>query len=62
MIRIIFQDPDQGVLASRSIRYSNEHSKINWKEKFNKVCLIMGPVEPTDKENQVKMYKKYCFK
>ncbi len=22
----------------------------------------LGPAEPTDKENQVNMYKKYCFR
>ncbi len=61
----IFQDPDPfpGVLGSGSINYSNKHKKINWKGKFNKVvCLWLGPVGPTDKENQVEMLEKYCFK
>jgi hypothetical protein len=26
----------------------------------NTFCV--GPVEPNDKENEVKMYKKYCFR
>jgi hypothetical protein len=55
-------DPFQGVLGSGSVSYSNKHNKINWKRKFNKVCLLLGLVGPTDKENQVKMYKKYCFR
>jgi hypothetical protein len=29
--------------------------------RFNKVCFWLGPVGPTDKENQVKMYKKVLF-
>ncbi len=47
-IRKIFKDPDPlpGVLesGSRSVSYSNEHNKINWKGKFNKVlvCLLVG--------------------
>jgi hypothetical protein len=28
--------------GSRSISCSNEHNKINWKGKFNKVCLLVG--------------------
>jgi hypothetical protein len=27
-----------------------------------KYAFWLGPVGPTDKENQVKMYKKYCFR
>ncbi len=45
-IRIIFQDLDPGsvprCLGSGSINYSNEHNNINWKETFNKVCLLVG--------------------
>ncbi len=41
-------------VGSGSRRYSNEHNKINWKGIFNKVCLLLGPGGPTDKENQVK--------
>jgi hypothetical protein len=42
-IGIIFQVPDlfPGVLGSGSISYSNEHNKINWKGKFNEVCLLV---------------------
>jgi hypothetical protein len=29
-------------LGSGSISYSNEHNKIAWKGKFNKVCLLLG--------------------
>ncbi len=60
---MIFQDADPfpGVLGSGSVSYSNEHNKINWKGKFNKMryAFWFGPGGPTDKENQVKMYKKY---
>ncbi len=42
--------------------YSNEHNKINWQGKFNKVRLLFGPVGPTAEGNQVKMYKKCCFR
>jgi hypothetical protein len=31
-------------------------NKINWKEKFNKVCLCLGPTGPNNKENHVKIY------
>ncbi len=43
-IRIIFQDPEfvPRCLGSGSINYSNEHNKINWKGKFNKVGLLVG--------------------
>ncbi len=40
-------------------KYSNEHNKFNWKGKFTKYAFRLGPVGPTDKENQVKIYKKY---
>jgi hypothetical protein len=61
-ILIIFQDPDPGSIPGRlgsgSISHFNEHKEINWKYAF---CL--GPVGPTDKENQVNMYKiKNCFR
>ncbi len=59
----IFQYPDPGSVPgclgsrSRSIKYSNEQNKIIWKGKFNKYAVCFGPVGPTDKENQAKMYK-----
>jgi hypothetical protein len=31
-------------------------TKLTGRKNFNKVCLLVGPVEPADKENQVKMY------
>jgi hypothetical protein len=31
-------------------------------ENLTKNTFCMGPVRPTDKENQVKVYKKYCFR
>ncbi len=44
--------------------YNAEHNKINWKGKFNSVpyAFWLGLVGPTDKENQVKMYKKNFFR
>ncbi len=35
---------------------------MNWKENLTKYAFWLGSVEPTDKENQVKMYQKYCFR
>ncbi len=67
-IRIIFLDPDPGSVpecpgsGSGSISYANEHNKMNWKGKYNNYAFCFGPVRPTDKENQVKMYKKYCYR
>jgi hypothetical protein len=64
-IRIIFQDPDPfpSVLRSGSVyvSYSYEHNKINWKGQFNNLQYAWrsGPGGHTDKENQIKMYKKY---
>ncbi len=63
MLRTVFRirkDPYY-LPGSGSVSYSNEHNNITWKEKFNKVqyAFLLGPVEPTDKENQVKVYKKY---
>jgi hypothetical protein len=60
-IHIIFQDPGSVPRClgsgSRSISYSNEHSKINWKGKFNRstYAFWVGPVGPTAREKQVKM-------
>jgi hypothetical protein len=60
LISVADPDPSPGCLGSGSTSYSNERNKINWKGKFNKEYLCVGPVEPTDKENQGKVYKKYC--
>jgi hypothetical protein len=51
-----------GFLGSGALSYSNKHNKINWKGKFNKVpyAFWLGPGGPTDKETQVKMFKKCC--
>ncbi len=40
--RIRIWDPFLGVLGSGSVSYSHEHNKINWKENFNKVSLLVG--------------------
>jgi hypothetical protein len=48
-------DPDQflGVLMSTT--------NLTGRENFTKYAFWLGPVGPTDKENQVMMYKKYSF-
>jgi hypothetical protein len=54
-IRIIYQDPDPGSVhrclgsGSGSISCSNEHKKVTWKGKFNKLPYV-------------KMNKKCCFR
>jgi hypothetical protein len=59
-IRIIFLGTDLFLSFSGSVSYSNEHTYINLKEKFNNIryACWLGPGGPTDKENQVKMYFK----
>jgi hypothetical protein len=48
--------------GSGSISYCHEHNKITWKRELNKEYLLCGfCVGPTDKENEVKMYKKVLF-
>ncbi len=59
-------DPDPGsvpgCLGSGSISYSNEHNKIlTGRENLTNYAFWFGLDGPTDKENQVKMYKKYCL-
>jgi hypothetical protein len=65
-IRIIFQDLDPflDVLGSGSgsVSYFNEYNKIYWKENSTKHAFWLGPGGPTDKENQVNMSRKYCFR
>jgi hypothetical protein len=34
-------------------------TKLTGRKNLTKYVVWLGPVEPTDKENQVKMYKKY---
>ncbi len=48
--------------GSGSISCSSELNKINWKGKLTKNTFWLGPVGPTDKENQVNLYKKYRFR
>jgi hypothetical protein len=36
-------------------------SKLTGRENLTKYTFWLGPVGPTDKENEVKMYKKYYF-
>ncbi len=60
---IICQDPDPfpGCPGSGFVSYSNGTTKLTGRENLTKNTFCVGPVGPTDKENQVKMYKKYCF-
>jgi hypothetical protein len=36
-------------------------SKLTRRENLTKYAFWLGPVGPTEKENEVKMYKKYYF-
>jgi hypothetical protein len=36
-------------------------TKLTGRENLTKITFCMGPVGPTEKENQVEMYKKYRF-
>jgi hypothetical protein len=56
--RIRIWDQFPGVLRSGSISYANEHNEITGRENLAKFAFWLDPVGPTDKENQVKMYKK----
>ncbi len=61
-IHIIFQDPDTfpGILGSgfRFVSYSlRSKTKLSGRENLTKYAFFLGPVGPTDKENQVKMIK-----
>jgi hypothetical protein len=51
-----------GCLGSGFVSYSNGTTKLLGRENLTKNTFCVGPVRPTDKENQVKMYKKYCFR
>jgi hypothetical protein len=37
-------------------------TKLTGRENLTKYAFWLGPLGPTDKENQVKMYEKYCFR
>jgi hypothetical protein len=49
-------------LGSGSVSYSNGTTKLTGGENLTKITFCVGPVGPTDKENQIKMYIKYCFR
>jgi hypothetical protein len=55
LIRIRFPN----VLGSGSVTYANEHNSVN---RMTTYACWLGPSGPTDKENQVKMNKKYRFR
>jgi hypothetical protein len=60
-IRNIFPDP--GPFLSVSVfRFYSSHSRSNWIGKYNMYACCLAPGMPTDKENQVKMFKKYRFR
>ncbi len=46
-----------GVLGSESISYLMITTKLSGQENLTKYALWLGPFGPSDKENQVKMYK-----
>jgi hypothetical protein len=54
-IRFIFRDQDVLGSGSVSISYYNEQNKINWN--LTESAFWLCPVGPTDKENQVEIYK-----
>jgi hypothetical protein len=58
------QDPDPfpGCQGSGSVSFSNGTTKLTETENLTKNTFCVGPIGPTDNENQVKMYKKYCFR
>jgi hypothetical protein len=54
-------DPDQ-FSGSGSVGYSNGTTKLTGRENLTKNTggtFCVGPVVPTNKENLIKMYKKY---
>jgi hypothetical protein len=56
-------DPDPcNYSVSGSVSYSNGKTKSTRRENLTKNTFCVGPVGPTDKENQVQMYKKYWFR
>jgi hypothetical protein len=48
-------------LESGCISYSNEHSNINWKGKFNKACLLGGSCWTYSQEKPSKDVQKVLF-
>jgi hypothetical protein len=48
--------------GSGSVSYSNGTEKLKGSENLTKNTFCAGPVGPIDKENRVKMCKKYCFR
>jgi hypothetical protein len=63
-VAIIFQDPDPfpGCIGSGSVSRYNGTTKLTGRENLTKKTFCAGPSGPTDKENQLKMYKKYSFR
>jgi hypothetical protein len=61
---VVDADPFFGCLGSGSgsgsVSYSNGTTKLTKKENLTKNTFCVGPVGSNDKENQVKIYKKYC--
>jgi hypothetical protein len=63
MVKNSVADPDPNNFSeSGSVSYFNGTTKLNGKENLTKKTFCVGPVGPTDKENQVKLYEKYCFR
>jgi hypothetical protein len=34
--------PECSLIQIRILLYSTEHKKVNWKEKFDNICLLLG--------------------
>jgi hypothetical protein len=51
------EDPDSDPKATLM-----STTKLTGRENLTKNTFCVGPVGPNDKENQVKIYKKYCLR
>jgi hypothetical protein len=60
-IRIRIRKDPYHFSGSGSVCYPNGTTKLTGRENLTKNTFSVGPVGPSDKENQVKMFKKYSF-
>jgi hypothetical protein len=61
-IGVIFPDSFLSVLGSDPYPTLMSTIKLTRRENLIQYTFWLGPGGPTDKENQVKMYIKYCFR
>jgi hypothetical protein len=59
MIQCADPDPFPGVLGSESGAMLVSRTKLTGRENLTKYAFWLGPGRPTDKKNQVRMYKNY---